>query len=63
MQHNIRNKRISETSYLGLQYIHMKSKFSNSNTKIGAPLDGTDEDGNEGNKWLGVALGQESSDL
>jgi hypothetical protein len=41
----------------------MKSKFSNSNTKFGAPLDGMDEDGNEGNKWMGVALGQESSDL
>jgi hypothetical protein len=36
----------------------MKSKFSNSNTKIGATLGGMDEEGNEGDKWLVVALGQ-----
>jgi hypothetical protein len=44
---NIHNKRINETSYLGLQALRIKSKFSNSNTKIGAPLGGMDADKNE----------------
>jgi hypothetical protein len=57
---NIRNKQINETSYLGFQAIQIKSKFSNSNTKIGAPLGGMDADRNEGEKWPGIALGQET---
>jgi hypothetical protein len=47
---NICNKRISETPYLLLQAIRINSKFSNSNIKIEAPLDGMDEEGNKGEK-------------
>jgi hypothetical protein len=47
---NIRNKQISETPYLGLQTIRIKSKLENSNMKIGTPPDGMDADGNERDK-------------
>jgi hypothetical protein len=57
---NIRNKQINETSYLGFQAIQIKSIFSNSNMKIGAPLGDMDADRNEGEKWPGIALGQET---
>jgi hypothetical protein len=47
---NIRNKRVNETPYLGLKAIQIKSKFSNSNTEIGASLGCMEADGNEGDK-------------
>jgi hypothetical protein len=57
------NKQISVTPYLALQFLWIKSKFSNLNMKIGVALCSVDEEGNEGEKWVGAALGQGREDL